>query len=307
MSTTPESALSQLNYHHLGYFWAMARAGSVAEAAKRLHIGQATVSGQIKVLERTLGKKLLQRRGNRLEMTAAGKSVFRYANEIFSIGNDLLEHISGVSTTRATPFHVGVADAVPKLIAERLLAPVLRLPAPVRLVCVEDRPERLMAGLAAHELDLILTDHQIPPGGGARAYHHLLGECGVTWCATPSLAAKHRRRFPRGLQDAPMLMPIEGATLRRSLEQWFRQHRIVPRIVGEFADSALLKSFGHHGHGIFPVPSAIEDEVLTQYRCVVVGRTEQVRERYYAISVERRLTHPAMVAIAASARGTMPD
>lgn len=306
MAGTPEHSLSQLNYHHLGYFWAMARAGSVAEAAKRLHIGQATVSCQIKALERALGRKLLQRRGNRLEITAAGKSVFRFANEIFSLGNDLLEHISGESSTRTTPFHVGVSDAVPKLMAERLLAPVLRLPAPVRLVCLEDRAERLMAGLAAHELDLILTDHQIPPGGGVRTYHHLLGECGVTWCAIGSLAKRHGRRFPHGLHGAPMLMPIEGTTLRRSLEQWFRQCGIVPHIVGEFADSALLKSFGHHGHGLFPVPSAIEGEVLSQYRCVVVGRTDQVRERYYAISVERRLTHPAMVAIAACARGSMP-
>lgn len=305
MHTSPEASLDRLNYHHLGYFWAVVRAGSIAEAAKRLHISQATVSGQIKVLERSLGRSLLQRRGNRLEMTTTGKSAFHFANEIFAIGNDLLEHLDGTSDSNPTPFHIGVADAVPKLIAERLLAPVLALPTPMCLVCQEDRPERLLAGLVAHDLDLILTDHQIPPDGGVRTYHHLLGECGVTWCAAAGLAKRLRGTFPRCLHGAPMLMPIDGTALRGSLELWFRQQRLAPRIVGAFADSALLKSFGHHGHGVFPVPSAVETEVLEQYRCVVVGRTDQVRERYFAISVERRMTHPAMVAIAASARGML--
>ncbi len=302
MKPSPEASLDRLNYHHLGYFWAVVRAGSIAEAARHLHISQATVSGQIKVLERSLGRTLL---GNRLEMTPTGRSAFHFANEIFAIGNDLLEHLDGASDANPTPFHVGIADPVPKLIAERLLAPVLALSTPMRLVCQEDRPERLLAGLVAHDLDLILTDHQIPPSGNVRTYHHPLGECGVTWCAAPALARRLRGAFPRCLHAAPVLMPADGTTLRRSLEQWFRQQRLTPRIVGEFADSALLKSFGHHGHGVFPVPSAVEAEVLDQYRCAVVGRTDQVRERYFAISVERRMTHPAMVAIAASARGML--
>jgi LysR family transcriptional activator of nhaA len=303
MTTQPESSLSRLNYHHLGYFWAVGRAGSIGDAARRLHISQATVSGQIKVLERTLGQKLYQRRGNRLELTATGKVVFRYASEIFGTGSDLLDFLDGSPSRRAVPFNVGLADVVPKLIAVRLLAPVLGLATPVHLVCHEDKSERLLSGLLSHDLDLVLTDHQMPPGGGVRAYHHLLGECGVTWCASPAMAARHRRRFPRCLHGAPVLLPIEGTALRRSLEQWFHQQRIAPQVVCELADSALLKSFGSQGHGMFPVPSAVEDEVLSQYRCVVIGRTDQVRERYYAISVERRLSHPAMVAIAANARG----
>ena len=294
-----------LNYHHLLYFWTTAREGSIAKACKRLLVAQPTVSGQIKALERSFDKPLLRRRGNRLETTPLGQSIFRYANEIFSIGNDLMAFIDGEPGQVVPPLHVGIADAVPKLIAVRLLEPVLSLAGEGRLVCVEDRPERLLASLANHDLDLILTDHQVPPSGGIRTYHHLLGDCGITWCAVKTMAAKYNNDFPGSLHKAPVLLPVEGTALRQSLEQWFAQIKIAPRIVGEFADSALLKAFGHNGHGIFPVPTAVEAEVFAQYDCVTIGRTETVRERYYAISVERRLTHPAMIAIAGSARGKL--
>lgn len=300
---SPENSFSRLNYHHLGYFWAVVRAGGVAGAAQRLHTSQATISEQIKALERSFDKPLLIRRGNRLETTPLGQSIFRYANEIFSIGNDLMTFLDGEPGQVVSPLHVGIADAVPKLIAVRLLEPVLSLVGNGRLMCVEDRPERLLDRLASHELDMILTDHHVPPSGDIRTYHHLLGDCGVTWCASKALVSKYSSNFPSSLHKAPVLLPVEGTTLRQSLDQWFVQMKVVPNIVGEFADSALLKAFGRHGHGIFPVPTAVEDEVFEQYHCGAVGRVEEIRERYYAISVERRLTHPAMVAIAERARG----
>lgn len=281
----------------------MVRAGGVAVAAQRLHTSQATISEQIKALERSFDKPLFVRRGNRLETTPLGQSIFRYANEIFSIGNDLMTFLDGEQEQVISPLHVGIADAVPKLIAVRLLEPVLSLAGKGRLMCVEDKPERLLERLTSHELDMILTDHHVPPSGGIRVYHHLLGDCGVTWCASKKLVGTYKEHFPKSLHKAPLLLPLEGTTLRQSLDQWFLQMKVVPNLVGEFADSALLKAFGYHGHGIFPVPTAIEEEVFEHYDCAAIGRVEEIRERYYAISIERRLTHPAMVAIAERARG----
>lgn len=291
-----------LNYHHLLYFWTVAREGSLAAASARLHLAQSTVSGQIRSLEESLGEKLFVRSGRRLVLTEMGRVVFRYAEEIFTLGRELRDAVQGRPVGRPLSLVVGVADVVPKLVARRLLEPALRLSEPIRLVCREDKPERLLAQLAVHELDVVLSDGPVDPSISVRAFSHLLGDCGVAFFAKPKLAAVHARRFPMSLDGAPMLLPTENTALRRSLDQWFAARGIRPSVVGEFEDSALLKVFGQTGLGIFPAPSVIAAEVQRQYQVRLVGRVDDVRERFYAISVERKLKHPAVIAISEEAR-----
>jgi LysR family transcriptional activator of nhaA len=228
--------------------------------------------------------------------------VYRYADEIFTLGRELSDAVRGRPTGRPVRFAVGVADQLPKLIAYRLIEPALKLADPVRIVCREDKPERLMADLAVHDLDLVLSDAPLNPSVKVRAFSHLLGECGLTIFGTKALAARYRRGFPRSLDDAPFLLPTENTVLRRSLDQWFAHQGVRPAVKGEFEDSALLKSFGERGIGLFGGPTAIESEIRRQYNVVPLGRLDQVRERFYAISAERRLKHPAVLAISAAAR-----
>ncbi len=291
-----------LNYHHLLYFWTMARQGSLARASAELRLAQSTISGQIRALEDSLGEKLFARRGRRLVLTEMGRVVFRYAEEIFSLGRELRDAVKGRPVGRPLSLMVGVADVVPKLVARRLLEPALKLPEPVRLICREDKPERLFAELAVHNLDIVLSDAPIDPSIRIRAFNHLLGECGIVFFGTAKLAAAHRRNFPESLDGAPVILPTENTTLRRSLDQWFAARGIRPRVVGEFEDSALLKVFGQVGMGLFPASSIIADEVQRQYQVRPVGRLDEVRERFYAISVERKLKHPAVIAISEEAR-----
>lgn len=291
-----------LNYHHLLYFWLVAREGSLTRASAELRLAQSTVSGQIRSLEQSLGEKLFARSGRRLVLTEMGRVVFRYADEIFSLGRELRDAVKGRPVGRPLNLVVGVADVVPKLVARRLLEPALKLSEPIRLVCREDKPERLLAQLAVHDLDVVLSDGPVAPSISVRAFSHLLGDCGVVFFAKPELAAAHKRSFPRSLDGAPMLLPTENTALRRSLDQWFATRGLRPKIVGEFEDSALLKVFGQTGLGIFPAPSVIADEVQRQYQVRAVGTLDEVRERYYAISVERKLKHPAVVAICEEAR-----
>jgi len=291
-----------LNYHHLLYFWVVACHGSVTRAAAELRLAQPTVSTQLRTLEEVLGEKLFARTGRRLVLTDVGRLVFRYADEIFGLGRELLETVKGRPTGQPMRLTVGIADAVPKLIAYRLLGPALTGAEPVRIICREDKPDRLLAQLAVHGLDLVLSDAPIGPTTKVRAFNHLLGECGVTFFAAPALARTCRRGFPRSLGGAPMLLPTDNTALRRSLDDWFESEDIRPRVASEFEDSALLMAFGQAGMGLFPAPSAIERQVRSQYGVVVVGRLDTVRERFYAISGERRLKHPAVVAISEAAR-----
>lgn len=291
-----------LNFHHLRYFWAVAREGGVGRASRRLRISQPTVSAQVRELEHALGEKLFRRQGRQLVLTEVGRIAFRYADEIFSLGSELLDTLHDRPTGRPARLAVGIANVVPKLVAYRLLAPALHLPAPQQIECVEDKPERLLADLAVYGLDLVLADAPVGPGVKVKAYNHLLGECGVSMFATGTLHAAHRRRFPRSLDGAPMLLPTANAALRRELEQWFEREGIRPRVVGEFEDSALMKAFGEAGSGIFPAPTAIEREVKAQHGVKLLGRVPSVRERFYAITVERRLRHPGVVAISEAAR-----
>jgi LysR family transcriptional activator of nhaA len=298
-------SMEWLNYHHLLYFWTVAQEGSVSRASERLRLAQPTVSGQVRALEESLGEKLFRRTGRRLELTEMGQHVYRYADEIFSLGRELQDSLKGRPTARPQKLVVGVADVVPKLIAYRLLEPALRMREQVRLVCHEDAPERLLGELSMHQLDVVLSDLPVGASASVRAYSHLLGECGVTVFASQRLAASLRRDFPRSLEGAPFLMPLESTTLRRSLQHWLETEEVRPQVVGEFKDSALLKVFGQAGVGLFPAPTAIEDEVCNQYGVEVVGRIEEVRERFYAITVERRLRHPAVVAISKAARSEL--
>jgi LysR family transcriptional regulator, transcriptional activator of nhaA len=291
-----------LNYHHLLYFWMVAREGSVTRAATELRLGQPTVSTQIRTLEEALGEKLFTRVGRNLALTDVGRFVFRYADDIFSLGRELQNTLKGRPTGRPLRFMVGVVDVIPKLITYRLLQPALVLTEPVRVVCREDEPERLLAELAVHRLDMVLTDAPLGLGVKVRAFNHLLGECGVTFFGTAELSRAYRRGFPRSLDGAPLVLPTDNTTIRRSLDQWFESQGIQPNIVGEFEDSALVEVFGRTGAGIFVAPSAIEKEVQLQYGVERIGRVDGVRERFYAISVERRLKHPAVVAVAEAAR-----
>jgi len=234
--------------------------------------------------------------------TDVGQVVYRYADEIFSLGRELVDTVQGRATGRPMRLVVGVADVLSKQIAYRLLAPALDLPTPVRMICREARAEALLAALAVHEIDLVLADTPVPPTVHVKAYSHLLGESGVTCFAAPALATKLRRRFPRSLTGAPMLLPGDGTVVRRQLDDWFQANDIRPAIVGEFDDSALMKAFGEQGAGVFVGTTAIAAEIRRQYRVQPIGAIDAVRERFYAISHERRIKHPAVVAIAEAAR-----
>ena len=293
--------MESLNYHHLRYFWAAAREGSVTRASERLNISQPAVSAQIRDLEQALGEKLFTRSGRSIALTETGRVVYRYAEDIFGLGAEMLQTLKGRPTGRPARLRVGIANAIPKLIAHRLLEPAFALPEPVRVQCMEDRPERLLAELAIHGLDVVLADAPAGPTVKVKAYSHVLGECGVSIFGAERLATVRRRGFPRSLDGAPFLLPTPDAALRRLLDPWFESHGIRPDIVGEFDDSALLKVFGQSGAGLFAVPSAIEAEVRRQYGVRLVGRVD-VRERFYAITVEKKLEHPAVVAIAEAAR-----
>jgi LysR family transcriptional activator of nhaA len=293
--------MTWLNYHHLRYFWAVAREGSVSRAAKSLRVAQPTVSEQIHVLEDVLGEKLLLRAGRGVALTEMGKTAYRFADEIFSLGRDLQDTLAGRPTGRQARLVVGVADMLPKLVAFRILEPALRMSEDVRLVCHEDKPERLLDMLAGHEIDLVLADAPIGISHPSRAYDHLLGECRVAIVGVPRLAAAARRGFPRTLAEMPMLLPTAGTALRRALDGWLDERGIVPRVVGEFQDSALALAFCELGAGLMAAPDAIVD-ALRARGLRKAGTAEPLRERYYAISVERRLKHPAVLAIAGAAR-----
>jgi LysR family transcriptional regulator, transcriptional activator of nhaA len=291
-----------LNYHHLLYFWVVAKEGTIAQACERLDLSQPTISAQLKKLERSLGERLFRRSGRKLELTETGLRVFRYADEIFSLGRELLDTVKGRASGRPQRLVVGVPDSLPKLIVYRLLKPVLHLPEPVHLVCKEGKLSTLLADLAIHRLDVVLADRPLGQTSNIKAFSHLLGECGISIFGAPDLANEYRRTFPQCLNVAPVLLPTADTELRRTLDSWFDTLRLRPRVVIESEDSALLKEFGRAGLGLFPGPSAIDPEIQRQYGVEIVARLEELKLRYFAISVERRLKHPAVLALSESAR-----
>lgn len=291
-----------INYKHLHYFWAVAKEGSIARASERLNLTPQTISGQLSLLEEHLGEALFARVGRNLKLTEAGRLVLSYADEIFSLGGELEEMVHNLPDGRPLLFKVGVTEVVPKSIAYRLLAPALQLPESVRIVCREGVINALLAELAVHRVDLVIADGPIPPGVNVRGFNHQLGDCGITFLATPRLARKLGKNFPHSLNGAPMLMPGDMTVVRSRLMRWLDGLHIHPRIVGEFDDSALMKAFGRSGAGVFIAPTPIAAEVEKQFGVVGIGQTDEVREQFYAISVERKISHPAVAAITETAR-----
>lgn len=291
-----------MNYKHLHYFWIVAKAGGITRASERLHLTPQTISGQLTLFEETLGEKLFSRNGRRFELTETGRLVLSYADEIFTLGQELEETLHHSPTGRPLQFRVGVTDAVPKSVAYQLLEPAMATADPPRIVCREGKVTTLLAELAVHRLDIVIADGPMPSTVDVRGFNHFLGECGITFFAAAELARRHSGAFPECLDGAPLLVPGEDVAIRPKLAHWLSDRNILPRIIGEFDDGALMKAFGQAGVGIFPAPTAIAEQVMRQYDVVDIGSTSEVVEQFYAISVERKLTHPAVVAISRAAR-----
>lgn len=294
--------LQVLNFSHLLYFWAVARDGSIAGACERLHLSQPTISMQIRKLEQTLGHRLFDRTGRSLVLSDVGRTVFEYADEMFSLGRELLGTLRGMPGKRNGRLHVGIPTFLPKLVTYRLLEPVLTLREPVQLICHEASLQELVDGLARHRLDAVLTDTPINSGGGSRMYNHPLGDCDVAICGNAALARRCRDGFPESLADVPMLLPSTATAMRRQLDCWFEDQPFNPNIAAEFDDSALMKEFGARGAGVFPAPSAMLPELREQYRVEVVGRLPSLRVHYYVATPERKLKNPAITAIVERAK-----
>jgi LysR family transcriptional regulator, transcriptional activator of nhaA len=293
-----------LNYHHLRYFWMVAKAGGLRKAAEKLHVSQPTISAQIQALEGVLGGKLFHRTGRNLVLTETGQHALVYAEEIFSTGQELLDSVKQRPTSRPLRVRLGVADALPKLVTYRIIEPIFRLPQPVQVSCWETKVSDMLGELAAYRLDIVLADEPVSSGVSANVFNHFLGECGVTFCAEPRLAAKLRRGFPKSLNGAPALLPMSNSGLRRSLEKWFHATGVRPRLVGEIEDPAFVNILALHSLGFMPVPTLVEKEIVTRFGFRTIGRTDECQQQFYAITAERKLTHPAVVAITSQARAT---
>lgn len=291
-----------LNYHHLLYFWTVVREGSITKACVKLHLSQPTISSQLRKLERAIGAKLFSRVGRGLQVTDTGRMVYRYADEIFSLGRELGDALRGRAPGRPMRLVVGISEVLSKLVVYRLLQPALELSEPIQLICEEASLDELLPRLAVHELDLVLADSPANSNVRIKAFSHLLGECSVAIFGTSKLVKKHDGNFPECLRNAPLLLPTADSSVRRALDQWFDQHDVRPNVAAEFSDSALMKSFGQQGLGLFPGPSITRGEIERQYDVRQLGTLPELRERFFAITVERRLKHPAAVAIAQSAR-----
>lgn len=294
-----------LNYHHLFYFWTVARDGSIAKASQALRLAPPTVSEQIRSLEESLGVKLFAKEGRNLVLTEAGRVAYEYAEEIFSRGEEMKDVLSGRTPARTSRFIIGIADVVPKLIAYRLILPALKLPDPIRLVCREGHPDQLIAQLAIREVDLVISDAPLDPSLRIRAFTHLLGQSGLSFFAHPRLAKCLKTRFPKCLDGLPFLMPADNTDLRRSLEHWLDVQGVRPIVVGEFEDSALAAVFSEAAVGVFAAPTPTEAQVKRQYGLSVLGRTRDILASFYAISLDRRLKHPAVIAISEFAHGSV--
>jgi len=294
--------MDNLNFKHLKYFWTVAKTGSIARASEQLHLTPQSISGQLTEFEERLGVELFRRTGRNRELTEAGRRILSYAEEIFAISNELIDALHVQRSRKSLTFRVGIADSVSKSIAYHLVEPALRLSEPVRLICREGRLAALLAELAIHHLDMIIADRPMPANLNVRGYSHLLGESGITFFGTEHLAGQLRGKFPTCLNGAPLLLPGEDAAIRPQLIQWFETNGLRPEILGEFDDSALMKAFGQAGAGLFVAPTTLASHVCEQYKTVAIGRIDTVIERLYAITTERRLTHPAIVAISKAAR-----
>ena len=294
-----------LNLKHLRYFWAVASHGSIARASEAVFVTPQTISGQLRDLEEQIGDKLFQREGRNLVLTDTGRLVFSYADEMFRLGVELQDVLAGKTPGASITLRVGVAMIVPKLLAYRVLEPILQMQESVRLICNEAPLVDLLADLSVHKLDVVLADSPINPALNIRAYNHLLGESGVTFFSSSGHAESLRANFPESLDGADFLMPNSGSSHRRDLDLWMERQGFTPVVVAEFEDRALMKAFGEGGAGVFTSPTAVENDVLQKYGVEVIGRTDELTERYYLISAERRIKHPAVSAITEVARNTL--
>jgi LysR family transcriptional activator of nhaA len=294
-----------LNYRHLHYFWVTAQEGSFTRAAERLDVAVQTVSVQIGLLEQALGAALLVSQGRRLVPTEAGRQALGYADQIFQLGERLREAVQDVSKEQTLRLTVGISDALPKLIAYRLLQPVRTLREKLSLICHEGDFDDLVADLALHRLDVLLTDRPAAVSGNLRVYSHPLGECEISLFGAPELKSKYGQDFPNGLRGAPMLLPTRGNALRGRLDQWFAANDLRVELAGEFEDNALLTTFGGAGLGVFPAPAVLASDIEAQFGALPLGELVGVREQFYAISAERRIRHPAVEAIQAGAKGLL--
>ncbi len=295
-----------MNYKHLHYFWVAARSGGIVRAGEKLHTTPQTLSSQIKLLEGRLGRKLFRKIGRKLELTDDGRVALEFADQIFSLGGELEGAMrERREDKRVLEFHVGVADSVVKAVAYRLLEPALALPEPVRLICREGKFEDLLGALALQRLDLVLADEPLSRRISIKAYNHALGSSTVSFMATAALKRQLKGAFPYCLNGAPMLVPGAGSSMRIQLDAWLMRHQLHPRVVGEFDDGALLKAFGREGRGVLLAPTVLEREIAAQYQLQVLGHSDELLEQFIAISVERRVTHPCVVAITSAARGAL--
>lgn len=295
--------LDWLNYHHLLYFWTVAKEGSITKACEKLHLSQPTISNQLKTLEQSIGHPLFQRSGRQLVLTEMGQLVYRYADAMFTIGRDLQHFLAGKrEATRRQRLNIGITDSMPKMVTYRILEPLLARQDELLLVCREDdNQDGLLMRLSQFELDLVLADAPVAPGSMIKAYNHLLGESGTSFFARADLAAS-LGEFPESLVGAPMLLPSDNTALRRGLDEWFAAHQWLPHIAGEFDDMALQNVFGQHGHGIFCMPTAIEEDICQSLQVGVIGRAPEIRSSYYAISIERTLRQPLVMELVETAR-----
>ncbi len=286
-----------LNYHHLRYFWTVAKEGSLRRASDKLKVSQPSMSTQIKLLEAALGEPLFRPSGRSLALTEFGQLVCGYAEEIFTIGSEILRTTKQAPSARSLRLHVGIVDSFPKLMSYEILRPVLEHQPPVHLTCHEGKLADLVSQLNTHRIDVVLSDEPVSPGVAGRVFNHSLGSSHITFCAMPGLAKKLKGRFPRNLDNAPALLPTQNCSLRRDLEKWFRNTGVQPRVVAEFEDAALTKIVATSGLGFIAVPTVVASEAVERHGFVPLGRTKEVETRLYAITAERRFTHPAVIAI----------
>ena len=286
-----------LNYHHLRYFWTVARKGGVRKAAEELHVSQPSISAQLRVLEESLGQKLFRRSGRNLVLTETGQLVLNYADEIFSAGRELMNAVKQRPGKHPVRLNIGLTDAFPKLIAWQILRAAFRSDEPVHVVCREGELGPLVNHLQAHRLDIVLADEPASSALKTKTFNHRLGDSGLTFCAVPVLAAKLRPNFPQSLNGAPALLPATNMGMRAALETWFDTHEIHPRLVGEFEDSALMEVCSSGGRGFTVVHTVVDRTALKHYNLRVIAKVKDCRSEFYAITAERRVKHPAAVAI----------
>jgi len=284
----------QLNYKHLRYFYSVAKEGSIVKASNLLHVSPQTISGQLSAFEQYLGVELFEREGKRLVLNDAGKLALSYAEDIFALGHELQQSLNAQDLMHTFVFSVGITDIIPKILAANILEAGLELDGPIKLIGREGDFESLLSELALNRLDLILSDRPLTPGTPIKAYSHVLGESGTSFYATKDRAEALKSGFPYSLNQQPFLICGDNSYQKINLQTWFEEKRITPHIVAEFDDSALLKNFAQAGHGVFSTPSIIEQHVQNQFGVEVIGRTTDIKERFYAISPERKVKHPGV-------------